>query len=294
MTAITRLKTAQNIQFFDHAVALNLVQAFHRQLELEGLLELFYSQASAVLQTAGMRYRNAAETVDWQRDRQQGHAATYNLTYQNEQFGELTFYFVTPVSEEILATAEDLVALAMSPLRNALLYRRALLGQGRPTTAGAAPDAIRAPEPAAMRATDAGLAPGRDDALILVRIDDIELIRQRDGDAWAQTLVQAVQNQIDEGLREADGVFQIGDGQLAVLLPNTTGRAAAEVALKLRVLIAGLHLASGDVDRQLTACMGVAGTAGAASAESVLDQAREALALARSEGPNSIRSYDSA
>lgn len=294
MTAITRLKTAQNIQFFDHAVALNLVQAFHRQLELEGLLQLFYSQASAVLQTAGMRYRNDGENVDWQRDQQRGHAASYNLTYQNEQFGELTFYFVTPVSEDVLATAEDLVALAMSPLRNALLYRRALLGHPRPGTGGTAAPAIRAPEPGAMRASDSGLQAGRDDALILVRIDDIEEIRQRDGDAWAQTLVQAVQNQIDEGLREADGVFQIGDGQLAVLLPNTSGEAAAEVAVKLRVLIAGLHLASGDVDRQLTACMGVAGTAGAASAESVLDQAREALAQARREGPNSIRRYDSA
>ena len=101
----------------------------------------------------------------------------------------------------------------------------------------------------------------------------------------------SVQGQLSEGLREADGVFQIDDELLAVLLPRTSTGRAADVADKLRVLIASLHLKNGKVTRQLTACMGISGTRHATSAETVLDQARGALDEACREGPNTIRSH---
>jgi len=271
MASITKLKTAQSIQFFDHSVALNLLQAFHRHLDLTLLLELFCTQASAVIQTVGIHYSKPDDDIDLVLNRQGRHTASYNLSYQEEDLGQLVFSFDTRVTEETLATAEDLVALVMSPIRNALLYRRACAAPPDLT------DAIAMPRP------------GRDDALVLVKVDDIDDIRERFGDEWARTLVQATQNQIEEGLREADGVFQIGDEQLAVLLPRTSQLAAEQVAEKLRMLIAGLHLRDADVNTQLTACMGVAGTGNAESAEEVLDRARAALVEAQLEGANTIR-----
>jgi GGDEF domain-containing protein len=130
-----------------------------------------------------------------------------------------------------LKTAEDLIALAMSPIRNPLLYRQALSSQAEPEPIGA----------------DASLTPGNDDSLVLVKLDGFEQIRNRDGSEWAQTLLQSVQ-----------------------------------------ILIASLHLKDGSVSQQLTACMGIAGTRDAVRAESVLEAAREALADARSSGPNNI------
>ena len=84
-------------------------------------------------------------------------------------------------------------------------------------------------------------------------------------------------------------MFQIDEGLLAVLLPRTSEPAALDVARKIRVLIAGLHLRDGRVTSQLTACMGVAGAKAAKTPEDVLDRANAALAAARNEGSNPIR-----
>jgi len=272
MTSITKLKTAQSVRNFEPSVALSLVQAFHRQLELTPLLELLFGQAQAIVQAVGMHYRNPAAGIDLFFADKGRHTASYNLTYSDENLGELTCHFHQRVTEESLETAEDLIALVMSPIRNALLYRQALNTQVEPESIGA----------------DASLTPGNDDSLVLVQLDGYEQIRNRDGSEWAQTLLQSVQTQINGGLRDADAVFQIDDETLAVVLPQTSSERARDVAAKLRILIASLHLKDGSVSQQLTACMGIAGTRDAVRAESVLEAAREALESARREGPNSV------
>jgi GGDEF domain-containing protein len=279
MASITKLKTSQSIQFFEHSVALNLVQAFHRHLDLGDLLTLFFTQAAAIVQAVGLRYRNPDDAIDLEFGTPGRHTTSYNLTYQDDNLGEVIFSFERRVTEDTLATAEDLIALAMSPIKNALLYRHACL---------AAETVVTDLKSDSQTTPAALLKPGNDDMLVLLGLDGISETRARDGAEWAQTLVQSMQTQIREGLREADGVFQIEDELLAVLLPRTTADAAAEVATKLRVLIAGLHLKDGAITTQLTACMGIAGTKDASSAEEVLSNARAALTRAQAEGSNCI------
>ena len=176
-----------------------------------------------------------------------------------------------------MATAEDLAALVMSPINNALIYARA-----------------RRSAPEQPKLADAGknqvppIAPGNDDSLVLVGLDGFAEIQDRDGPQWAQALVSSMQSQISDGLREADGVYQIDDELLAVLLPRTSVDCAAEVTKKVRVLIAGLHLKDGVETTQLTACMGIAGTKHASTAEEVFASAKEALRRA-SPHPSPIR-----
>ena len=282
MASITKLKTSQSIQFFEPSVALNLVQAFHRHLDLGDLLILFYSQAAAIVQATGMRYRNPHDAIDLEFGTAGRHTTSYNLTYQDDDLGEVVFSFDRRVTEDTLTTAEDLIALAMSPIKNALLYRRACL---------TAESVVKDLESHAQTSPAAIVKPGNDDMLVLVGLDGFANTRTRDGVEWAQALVQAMQVQIRDGLREADGVFQIDDELLAVLLPRTTADAAVQVAGKLRVLIAGLHLKDGAITTQLTACMGIAGTKDATSAEEVLDNARAALKRAQGEGFNTIQHF---
>ena len=288
MASITKLKTSQSVQYFDHGAAFNLVQAFHRHLDLGDLLQAFFAQAHTLLECVGMRYRNPPDEIDVELGESGPHTTSYNLTYQEENLGELVFCFKRRVTEETLATAEDLTSLVMSPINNALLHRRALLRVADVVAnSDARPDSKTKPKP--KRA--AGVKPGDDDTLVLISLDGFDKIRDRDGSEWAQALVHAMQDQIREGLREADGVFQIDDEMLAVLLPRTSSDAAIEVAKKVRVLIAGLHLRDGAISTQLTACMGIAGTRDAGDAEQVLDQARAALKTAQREGSNRIELF---
>ncbi len=274
MASITKLKTTQSIRYFEPDVALNLVQAFHRQLELEPLLALFFSQVEAVVQAVGICYRNPESNIDLLLGEEGRHTASYNLSYQEEKLGELVCYFRNRVTEESLETAEDLIALVMSAVRNALRYRAA--------TQASAPQQLPG---------DLTLTPGGNDSLVLVRLDGYAETLERDGEAWAQTLLKSVQGQLSEGLRAADAVYQIDKSTLAVVLPHTPVERARDVAGKLRVLIASLHLRDGDVTQQLTACMGIASTRAARSAEEVLDWAREALENAERDGPNTVAAH---
>jgi diguanylate cyclase (GGDEF)-like protein len=274
MASITKLKTTQSIRNFEPEVALNLVQAFHRQLELQPLLELFFAQVQAVVQAVGVCYRNPDRNIDLLLGEEGRHTASYNLSYQEEKLGELVCHFRSRVTEESLETAEDLITLAMAAVRNALRYRAA-------TEAGTARELPG----------DLTLTPGGNDSLVLVRLDGHAEILERDGEAWAQTLLKSVQGQLSEGLRAADAVYQIDRSTLAVVLPHTPVERARDVAGKLRVLIASLHLRDGDVSQQLTACMGIASTRAARSAEEVLGWAREALESAEREGSNTVAAH---
>ncbi|MEZ5557146.1 MAG: diguanylate cyclase [Pseudomonadales bacterium] len=284
MASITKLRTAESVQFFDSTVALSLVQAFHRHLDLERLLQIFWGQASALVQATGLRYRNPELGLEFDLGTTGRHTASYNLTYQEQRLGELLFRFQRRVDEDTLATAEDLIALVMPAIKNALAYYAACR-QAQPRDPAARPGGADLPVAAAAE------PPPNDDTLLLVGLDGFNDIRRQDGEAWAQTLISTVQEQLRDGLRDADSVFQIDEGVLAVLLPRTSEAAALDVAAKVRILIGGLHLKNGSLSNQLTACMGIASAGRGNDAAAVLRHARRALDEARREGSNCVHVY---
>jgi GGDEF domain-containing protein len=296
MTSITHLRQPQSLRHIDHMSALSLVQAVHRQLEPEALLQVLWSHAASLTHATGMRYTHALHdlTVTFGDGR---HSASYTLSHEGDDLGELELRFQRRVDEQLLGAAEDLLTLTVPALRNSLTHyaacrRLALLEQERSST----PTAVRTLPLASARAAvaaprESAVANSWDDALVLVSLDGYDDIRTAHGEPWAQTLIQSIQAQIHEGLRDADNVFQIDEGLLAVLLPRTSEDAAIDVAGKIRVLIAGLHLRDGRITTQLTACMGVVGARNAHTPEDVLDQARAALSAAQQEGTSTIRAY---
>ena len=273
MASITKLKTSQSVQFFDHGVAFNLVQAFHRHLDLADLLQAFFAQAHTLLGCSGICYRNPSDDIDSHLGERAAHTASYNLTYQDANLGELVFFFRSRVTEDTLSTAEDLTSLIMSPIQNALLHRRALR---------AAEQLAPRPKPPAKAKPLSNKKKKKydDDTLVLISLDGFKTIRSRDGAEWAQALIHTMQDQIREGLREADGVFQIDETHLAVLLPRTTRQGAERVAAKVEVLVGTLTFADPEVQSQLSVSIGISTTNGAASAEAVLADARTALSEA--------------
>lgn len=284
MMSITQPQQADSPRHLGHDQALALVQAVHHHLEPEALLGVLWSQAAALTQASGMSYRHDAHDIAMEFG-DGPHSASYNLTHQGTALGELVFRFPRKVDEDGLAAAEDLLALAMPALRNALAYH-----QASQRAALAENVEIIATPPVQSRIRGKH-QPGTssDDALVLVSLDGYDEICRSHGESWAQTLVQTIHDQVREGLRDADSVFQIDAGLLAVLLPRTSEPAAMDVAGKIRVLIAGLHLRDGRLTSQLTACMGVAGARDARRPEDVLERAHAALADARDEGTSTIR-----
>ncbi len=294
MGNVTRLKTPQFVQTFSSDEALALVQSFHRQMRLRDLLELFHNEAQTLLPIVGMHYHNSAGLATFTVGDDSAYYVNFRAHWHNNQcLGEVYFYFETQQEDLIVSMAEDLVALVASPLHNAIVHEHALsaVAVGTDIIPEVNPnDELVTMESANTLPFTMVEAPddSRSDTLLLIGLDSYQSILQSNGVAWAQAVLQSVQDQVRAGLREADGLFQIDDGLLALLLPRTGHEAATAVAEKVRELINDLHLtAEAEADR-LTACMGIAISRDADSAETVLERAEWALAKARGQGPGAV------
>lgn len=266
----TRRKAPNELEHIEAEIALALVQGLHRELELDGLMERFYGFCESAFDLAGIRYTFPERSVFIEHTSDGGeagkHSLSYNLTFSTTPLGELKFSFNSPASKVVIELAEDLTALLVSPLNNALRYL-----------------ALK-PAP----------APAGRDSLIAIHLDNFDTVRERDGDAWAQTLLHAVLSQIRSELRGADTAYQVDDQTLAVLLPHTKRDAAEGVADKLRASIAALQLQEGDLSSGLTACMGIADTSAGTTPEAILQAARAALNSAKNVGLGEIQLAETA
>ncbi len=261
-----------SVVHFDDRTALHLTQALHHETRLAGVLELIFSQLHRLTGAQGLTFEPAPEHEETAQKLELGktahHHVEYNLSVQDTAVGKLTIWFPARKNEHEIQTCEDLLGLAITALRNAVLLERAQPAETEK------PETVRA------------------DALLLITLDDYADMERADGLEWANVVMGTVHQQIKDGLRNADGVYQISDEYIAVLLPNTTVEQALAVAEKVRVLIASLHLRANDVEQQLTACMGLADARLAATAEEVMANAKVALGEAQAKGRNQIQCYD--
>lgn len=267
-----------SIDSFATDAAMQLVAAFHQQLDLDSLLNLFFRQCQALANSTGLRYLGPSSSCELGVTRK--HQVRYNLQWPGAELGSLIVFFDRPAPEHALSTTEDLISLMAGALSNVLKLEE----QRR-----ANPQASQAAQRNSQeRMAKALVAVPRCDSLILIALDDFESLQASSGDEWAQWILDSVQTVLREALREADGVFQIREGLLAVLLPRTHGEAAEAVAGKIGVLISTLHLSTLEGADQLTACMGIASTKEGDKARDVLTRAEQTLQLAKLSGPNAI------
>ncbi len=291
------------LEHFDSATALRLSQAFGDKTQVDELLRLLFTQLRALCRASGLSYTYPSLALDYNFGQQHRHTAEYNLHYRDQPLGTLTLYYALAQHQHEIETAEDLLSLALVPLRNAVTIA-AYQGEAQshpysnihplPVNSRAKSPQLSSAEEIAL-AEVAAISDGEQkaDALVLVALDNYAGILQRDGEEWAHIIMTSVHQQVSDGLRSADGVYHIGNDQIAVLLPHTTLGQAKQVAEKIRVLIASLHLRGNNVEDQLTACMGVANAVQGLSAEQVMANARTALADAQTAGANQINVFNS-
>lgn len=264
---------------FDDRTALHLTQAFNQETEVPNLLGLLFSQLQALCGAHGATFVNDNLDLEIRLGKEAAHHLEYNLEFAESQLGVLTIYYLRRQSEPDMQTAEDLIALTFTALRNAITLTQIRSSEISPPTVAA-----RARQEELSREEKA-------DTLLLMSLDGYHELKSASGHEWAQILMASVLSQIKEGLRGADGVYQISDELIAVLLPNTDLTQAERVGEKVRSLLSGLHLSGISANQELTACMGIADAKLAATAEDVMAHAKLALAYAQTEGQNNICAF---
>lgn len=134
--------------------------------------------------------------------------------------------------------------------------------------------------------------PGELLTMIEVDIDHFKQFNDEFGHDLGDAVLRAVADQLRVRFRESDLLFRLGGEELAVLMPGTPAKAAAEAAERFRQEVADVRFAG--VDRPVTVSCGVASLTtrinlrGQAAWESLYKTADDALYRAKAAGRNTV------
>lgn len=127
-------------------------------------------------------------------------------------------------------------------------------------------------------------------SLIMIDLDHFKQVNDAYGHAAGDSVLKAAAAAMHRVSRDSDLPARIGGEELAIVLPETHLEGAAQVAERLRTLIAAeRHLSPHGTDFSVTASFGVATHLGGDSrAEELLQQADEALYTSKEKGRDRV------
>lgn len=131
-------------------------------------------------------------------------------------------------------------------------------------------------------------------ALLLVKIDRLDGLVSRFGDAGAERLAQKLGGVLCRAIRDEDLVCRTAEDAFAVLLPNVSGEDGRRLAEAVRSSVRQYHFRLDESGEEIlvTANFGYAGCDPFDNAELVLNRAGDALARSVKRGRNQLHLHD--
>jgi diguanylate cyclase (GGDEF)-like protein len=128
-------------------------------------------------------------------------------------------------------------------------------------------------------------------SFILFKVDDFEDYRKRQGELAAESALKRIALILEESVGQIDKVARFGDDEFAILLPERNKKEASNIAESIRKRIEEF-IFPGDESkgsRRLTVSGGVSeNPIDGISADELINKARRAIEIARSQGKNRI------
>lgn len=268
------------------ASTLHLANLLQSALELEKLIEVFAEEVNRLLPLSGMEYVNMEEQVRLILGREGPHSNTYDLVVLDRSLGVITFRGDEPLEEDQLQQLEALICALVYPLRNALMYKRALDTALKDPVTGIN-------NRAALNATidrEVNLSHRHGYALsvIMLDLDHFKRINDEHGHLAGDTVLRTVAGRITDCTRGSDMVFRYGGEEFTVVLSNTDIDGAALLADRIRKTIATTPTIIDGFEIAVTVSMGVSTLEAGDSAATLLSRADAALYDAKTAGRNRV------
>lgn len=255
-------------------------------LEIERILELFYREVQSLVPIDAMGFQHSSHDLRLELGERAPHSAGYRLSHDGEYLGELTFRRRHRFDDDELAQLESLLACLLFPLRNALLYRTALLSALRdPLTNTGNRIAM---DQVLQREVDMARRNLHPLSLLMLDIDHFKMINDTHGHAQGDEVLKAVAQTLKQQLRNVDMVFRYGGEEFLIILSNTGREAAAQVGERLRFAVMELQCLNAGQPIEVSISLGCASLLPGESSESLLRRADNALYIAKREGRNRL------
>ncbi len=287
---VAALNASQNI---DPALAAELG---HRTLELSGKLQttldiqelvaLFSEELGRDIPHQGMYYLNKERKgIEVSIGRRSAHKCTYQLVIEGNSLGELVLFSKTPFNTEELVIIENLLCALVYPLRNALLYHKALESALIDPLTGARNRAGM--EAALKREIELSHRHGTPMCIMLLDIDHFKSVNDNFGHAGGDFVLQAVAQCVEETIRGSDMLFRFGGEEFLIMLSCTALEGALLLAERIRQKIEALSFAP-HRNLQITASLGVSALRQNEGLDPLFERTDKALYTAKKSGRNRV------
>jgi len=214
------------------------------------------------------------------------HKCNYQLEIDHEYLGQLTISRAYRFSSTEINLVEDLLCKLVYPLRNSLLYTRAL-------DAALTDTLTQLPNRQAYKNTiereiDLAHRLKLPLSLLVLDIDHFKQINDNFGHQVGDETLCRVADTLLSSLRRSDALFRIGGEEFAIVLSHCHHEAALLAAERLRHAINDLNQSDSEQQFPVTISIGLAELCVGESADSLFLKADEALYQAKFAGRNQV------
>ncbi|MCW8903193.1 GGDEF domain-containing protein [Sedimenticola sp.] len=252
-------------------------------LEINELLALFAKEIRQFIQYDGLTYNFPSLKIDIKLGDQPANNCAYELVVAGDHLGDLNFFRSYPFETSELEMIENLLAGLLYPLRNTLLYQRAVESATIDPLTGVR---NRAAMDSAMK-REIGLALRHKTPLsvILMDIDHFKSINDRHGHLYGDQALKAVAQCAEQSVRESDMIFRYGGEEFLILLTGTDLSGAELLAERIRQ---NIETMSPQTDKaiQMTVSLGVTTLIQGDDINSLFQRMDNALYRAKDAGRN--------
>ena len=266
---------------------LQISSALQTSLDIEQLIDTFAQEVKVTVPVDGVRFFNAQQGVDVKVGRNAAQLCTYHLTVNEQLLGEVAFMRKTSFTASQSNELELLLRSLVHPLRNALLYRTALLKAQRDPLTGVYNRAALTE----TLARDVELAQRHQNPLsiIVLDIDHFKNINDSHGHAAGDCLLKGLVESASHSIRRCDMLFRFGGEEFVVLLNNTDEKGALRLAERIRRNVEKEEYRCGGQVIHMTLSAGIAELQKQDVETRLFERADQALYRAKYEGRNCVR-----
>lgn len=284
--AVTQLMTASSTEKKFDVKRLKITNALQTTLSTSRLITLFSQQITPFIKQTGLEYSNGFIDTKIKTGKAALHSCSYNLTIENEELGLLKIMRRKRFEPAEVEQLEALLCCLIYPLRNALMYKQALLSAHTDQLTGL--NNRTSFSQSLQHEWDLAKRYNAPFSLLMLDIDHFKKINDSYGHIVGDQALKAVAKMIKETIRDSDVAFRYGGEEFVVLLNNTSEPGSSLLAERIRQNIANLDIPIEGSTLKLTISLGAAVLGGNESGEELLKRADEALYQAKNSGRNRV------
>lgn len=265
---------------------LELANTLQCTLELGKLLELYDDEINALIPHDGFRYENHEEKFQFELGKAKLHHCNYNLILMQEKLGQVSFYRTRKFTQKEIDELEVLVAALIYPLRNSILYKRAIETAYRDPITNlnnrAAMDNSLEQELDFAARHDLSLS------VLMLDLDKFKQVNDTYGHIAGDNVLKHVAQCLTDCVRRSDVLFRYGGEEFVVILRDTSKPGAKLLADRIRKSVEKIQCKYNQYTIRVTVSIGIALFRTGDNKRSLLERADGALYKAKSEGRNRV------